>query len=74
MTTGEFAVSARAADLLDVVLNRARNVVMNNRLNVSLVDYHTVGDSAAENTHFVVCELFLDVGSLLVALPCVVGL
>lgn len=68
MASRKGAVTPGSADLLHVVLNASRKVVVNNTLDISLVDTHRERNRAAEDLHLVVAELFLNIGSLVLAL------
>ena len=72
VASGELAVTTGAANLLNIVLNAARHVVVNDGLDVGLVDTHAEGDSAAEYSNSVADELFLGEGALFVRLSRVV--
>lgn len=74
VTPRKFAVTAGSADLLHVVFDRARHVVVDHRLDVAFVDTHRERDRAAEHAHLVVAEELLDVGPLLVCLARVIRL
>ena len=73
MAASKVAVAARTTNLLHIVLDGPRHIVMDHRLNITLVDTHAEGDGAAEHAHFVVDELLLSKVPLLIRLAGVVG-
>lgn len=73
VTPGQGSISSGSTNLLDIVLNRSRHVVVDNRLDIALVNSHTERDGAAENSDSILDELFLGVGSLLVCLSRMIG-
>ena len=68
----KLAVSASSTDLLDVVLERARYVVVDDRLDVTLVNSHAERDGAAQDPRSVGYEVGLDLGSLVIGLASVI--
>lgn len=73
MASRESSVTSRSTDLLHVVFDATRKVVVNYTLNVSLVNTHRERNRAAQDLHLVVAELLLDIGSLVFALAGMVG-
>lgn len=73
VAASQLSIAPSTADLLDVVLNGARHVEVNDRLDVALVNAHREGDRAAEHTHLVGDELLLNEATLLVRFASVVG-
>jgi len=73
MASRESSVTSGSTDLLHVVFDATRKVVVNYTLNVSLVNTHRERNRAAQDLHLVVAELLLDIGPLVLALSGMVG-
>lgn len=73
MASGQSAITPCSTDLLDVVFNTSRQVVVNDRLDITLVDSHGESDGTDENSGPVFDEVPLDEGPLFVSLAGVVG-
>lgn len=69
----ELPISPSSADFLNIVLDGPRQIVVNDRLDVALVDAHAESDGAAEDGDLVVDELLLNLRSLLVRLASVIA-
>lgn len=74
MTLGQFAISSCTTDLLNIILNRPRQIKVDNRLDVGLINSHAKCDCAAKYAYLVQCELLLSVSTLLVRLTSMVCL
>jgi len=64
VTASKVAISTSSSDLLDIVLNRAGNIVVNNRLDVTLVDTHGESNSADKDASSVLYKVLLNNGPL----------
>ena len=63
---GKLAITPSSADLLHIVLNRFRHVVVDDGLNIRFIDTHTESDGANEHADLILYEHLLDCISLLV--------
>lgn len=73
MTSCKCAISAGSSDFLDVVFNTSWHVIVDHGLNVRLIDSHTEGNGAAQDSDLVSTELLLRECSLLVTFACMIG-
>lgn len=74
VAASELSIAASSPNLLDVVLNALWHVIVDDRLNVTLVNAHTEGNRAHETPHLVCDKKLLNSVSLLVRLSSVVRL
>ena len=73
MATCEGAITTSSANLLHIVLDGSWHIVVDDRLNVTLVDTHRESDRTAQDSDLVGNELLLGVIPLLVSLSSVIG-
>ncbi len=74
MTPGELSISSRSSDLLNIVLYALRHIIVDDRLDITLVNAHTECNSADKTLDLIGNEKFLDCVSLLIGLTCMVRL
>lgn len=68
VATGQSSIPTSSSNFLDIVLNTSRQIVMDDRLNVTFVNAHTESDSAAQDPSSVLNKVFLSLCSLFVGL------
>lgn len=73
MASCKRTISAGSSDFLNVVFNTSWHVIVDHGLNVRLVDSHTEGNGAAQDSDLVSTELLLRECSLFVTFACMVG-
>lgn len=74
VTPSQLTVTPSSADLLDIVLDTLRHVVVNNRLDIAFVDAHTESDGADKAPNLVLNEKPLNDLPLLVCLTSMIAL
>lgn len=74
MTPGELSISSRSSDLLYIVLYALWHIIVDDRLDVTLVNTHAECNCADKALDLIGNEKFLDCVSLLIGLTCMVRL
>lgn len=74
MAPGELPITASSSDLLHVVLDALRHVVVDDTLYVTLVNTHAECDGADQALYLIVDEVSLDHLALLIGLTSMVAL
>ena len=72
MAASQITVTTCTTNFLHIILNSSWHIIVDYRLNITLVNTHTEGDGAAHHAHFIVDKLLLSEVSLLVSLTCMV--
>jgi hypothetical protein len=62
----KFAITTSSSNFLNIVLDASWQVIMDNRLNITLVYSHTESNGATKDTSFVLNEVFLNLSTVFI--------